>query len=165
MNYTQLAKRWVFIALGVLIASETSAGISYESGAALVVAVLLLSVLNMFLRPLLMVLALPFIVLTMGIGIWFINALLFLMVGGLVAEFHVANFGSALWGALVVSLTGLFATMLFGDPQQRPRVNVRMQGARRPMSGQAGSTTQSSGEPTGRPAPRREIADDDVIDI
>lgn len=94
MNYVQLAKRWVLIALGVLIASETSSGIYYDSNAALVVAVLFLSLLSVFLRPLLMLVALPFIVLTMGIGIWFINAFLFLMVGGLFQAFT--------WRALAV---------------------------------------------------------------
>lgn len=48
MNYVQLAKRWVLIALGVLIASETSSGIYYDSNAALVVAVLFLSLLSVF---------------------------------------------------------------------------------------------------------------------
>ncbi|ADE55470.1 phage holin family protein [Coraliomargarita akajimensis] len=155
MNYVQLAKRWVLIALGVLIASETSSGIYYDSNAALVVAVLFLSLLSVFLRPLLMLVALPFIVLTMGIGIWFINAFLFLMVGGIVSGFHVESFGSALWGALVVSLTGFMASLLFGDPQQRARVNVQMSGR---------SSSRPGASPTGR-APNRKIEDDDVIDI
>lgn len=74
---------------------------------------------------------------------------------GIVSGFHVESFGSALWGALVVSLTGFMASLLFGDPQQRARVNVQMSGR---------SSSRPGASPTGR-APNRKIEDDDVIDI
>ena len=69
--------------------------------------VVLLSLCNTVLKPLLVLFTLPFIVLSLGIGVWLINALLFYFVGRLVSGFHVATFGAALWGALIVSLTNL----------------------------------------------------------
>ncbi|MGJ8639515.1 MAG: phage holin family protein [Opitutaceae bacterium] len=153
MNFPQLLKSSILIALGVVFASSTSKGIAYDSTTALVVAAILLSLCNVFLKPLLMVFSLPFIVLTFGIGIWLINALLFLLVSGIVQGFHVASFSSALWGALVVSLTSAFASLLFG----KSRVNVQV-GGTRPQNPSTGPSSQAQ-------QTRRPLKDDDVIDI
>ena len=64
------------------------------------------------LKPLLVLFTLPFILLTMGLGIIVINALLFLFVGKLVDGFHVAGFWSAVGGALIVSVTNLVLSSL-----------------------------------------------------
>lgn len=104
---------WVILALGVLVSAHVVPGISYANTATLIVVVLLLSLLNAILKPLLLFFTLPFIVLTMGIGILLINALLFYMVGGLVTGFHVAGFGSAFLGGLIVSLTNFLINFLF----------------------------------------------------
>lgn len=159
MDLAQFMKRWLLITVGVLIASETSAGIHYDSGASLAVAVLLLSLCNVFLRPILMLFSLPFIIMTMGLGIWIINALLFLLVGALVSGFYVDSFWNALWGAVLVSFTGLVANMLFGTPGQRGGINVQVH-----RSGATGSTSSQRQDPA-RPAPHKELKDDDVIDV
>jgi putative membrane protein len=151
MDFKQLLKSWLLLSLGVTIAAHTAGGIRYESLTALMVAVLLLSVFNLVLKPLLMLFSLPFIILTFGIGIWLINALLFLFVGYLVEGFEVATFWSALWGALVVSLTGAAANVLFG--QARVRVSVQPGG---------GAT---SGPEAVQRRPIRKDDDDDVIDV
>jgi len=153
MNCPQLLKTWILIALGVLLASNTSAGISYDSNLALIVAVILLSLCNVFLKPLLMLFSLPFIVLTFGIGIWFINALLFLLVGGVVEGFYVANFGAAMWGAIVLSITSGVANLLFG--KSKTFVEVSGNRSQGPSAGQTQGTQQT----------RRPLKDDDVIDI
>jgi putative membrane protein len=80
-------------------------GIKCDDGMSLVAVVALLSFFNVILKPLLVLFTLPFILLTMGLGLLVINALLFLFVGKLVDGFHVAGFWPALWGALVVSVT------------------------------------------------------------
>src|SRR6266496_1015998 len=103
----QLLVRWLVLALGVMLATKIVRGISCEDGATLVVVVLLLSFFNAILKPLLVLFTLPFILVTMGLGIVVINALLFLLVGHLVNGFHVAEFWSALGGSLVVSITNL----------------------------------------------------------
>ena len=150
MQFKQIFKSWLLIALGVLIASNVFAGIRYSDTGALIVAVLLLSLCNVFLKPLLMLFALPFIILTFGLGIWLINALLFLLVGKLVDGFAVDSFGYALAGAFVVSLTGAAANLLFGTT----RVQVRTT-----HSGGTSSNAQS------RPKSNKPLKDDDVIDI
>jgi len=107
--------------LGVLIASTVIPGIRYEEGSDLLIVVLLLSFLNAFLRPLLVLFTLPFVVLTLGFGILFINALLFMLVAHLVDGFHVTGFLSAFFGALVVSLVSLFLSSIWSVRATGPR--------------------------------------------
>lgn len=114
-----LLQNWLLIALGVLLAAHTSAGISYDDGASLVLVVLLFSFFNLVLKPLLVFFTLPFIIVTFGLGIWIINAVVLMFASGLVPGFHVASFSSALWGAFVISLTSLVVNMLLAPPQVR----------------------------------------------
>lgn len=155
MDFNQLFRRSIVLAAGVLVAAHTSSGIHYDGWGALFVVVLLLSLVNSFLRPLLMLLSLPLIVLTLGIGIWLVNAFLFLIVSLLVSGFHVESFGSALWGAFVMSLIGVGASCLGFGVNERPKVQFNMNTG----SSHAGAASHTS-------AKRRSmLEDDDVIDI
>ena len=107
---TQLIVRWVVLALGVMIATKIVPGIKCDDGATLIVVVLLLSFFNAILKPLLVLFTLPFILITMGLGVVLINAVLFLLVGELVNGFLVDGFWSALGGSLVVSVTNLLVS-------------------------------------------------------
>jgi putative membrane protein len=142
-SFTQLLVRWLVLALGVVLAAKLVDGISYDSGATLLVVVLLLSFFNAVLKPLLLLFTLPFIIFTLGLGVVLINAMLFLWVGKLVEGFYVAGFGDALKGAIVVSLTNLVASVFIRNPKQGPR----------------------PGPPPSSPSPKRRGKDDDVIDI
>jgi putative membrane protein len=108
--------RWGVLALGVALAAHIVPGIGYDDFTTLVVVVLLLSFFNLFLKPLLVLFTLPFIVLTMGLGLIVINALLFLFVSWLVKEFHVHSFWSALGGACVVSVTNFVMSRVLRAP-------------------------------------------------
>jgi putative membrane protein len=142
MNQPFLATlvRWSVLALGVTIAAKVIPGIHYDTLGTLVVVVLLLSFLNAVVRPLLVLFSLPFIVMTLGLGMLIINALLFLLVGEIVHGFGVDSFWSALGGAVIVSLTNIVISMAIG---------------KRPAPPHAGGTTM----------PPRKPKDDDVIDI
>ena len=115
--FVNLLVRWLVLALGVVLSTKIVPGISYDTGTTLFVVVLLLSLFNAVLKPLLLLFTLPFIVLTLGVGIWLINAVLFYFVGRLVDGFHVAGFGSALLGALIVSVTNLVLNRLLTPPR------------------------------------------------
>lgn len=119
-GFVNLLVRWLVLALGVVLSAKIVPGISYDTGLTLFVVVLLLSLFNAVLKPLLMLFTLPFIVLTLGIGIWLINALLFLLVAKLVDGFYVSGFGAALLGALIVSVTNLLMIRLLGGPPRPP---------------------------------------------
>jgi putative membrane protein len=118
-TFTQLLVRWFVLALGVVLAAKIVPGITYDDGVTLVVVVLLLSFFNAILKPLLVLFTLPFILLTLGLGMVVINALLFLFVGELVKGFYVDGFWSALGGALVVSVTNLLVSSMVGGTKPR----------------------------------------------
>jgi putative membrane protein len=118
--FVNLLLRWLILALGVILAEKLLPGISCDSSLTLLVVVLLLSFLNVVLKPLLLLFTLPFIILSMGLGIWLINAVLFYLVGRLVDGFHVAGFGSALLGALIVSVTNIVMSRLMTPPPRPP---------------------------------------------
>jgi putative membrane protein len=110
------------LALGVMLATRVVPGITCQDGATLVVVVLLLSFFNAILKPLMVLFTLPFILVTLGLGVVVINALLFLLVGRLVNGFHVDGFWSAFFGSLVVSVTNLLLSsfMRGGRPPRTP---------------------------------------------
>ena len=124
----QLLVQWVVMALGVTLATKLVDGISCDSTATLIVVVLLLSFFNAIIKPLLVLFTLPFIVLTLGLGVVVINALLFMFVGRLVDGFHVAGFWPAVWGALVVSVTNLILSR-FTRKAAVPRNEAPAEGA------------------------------------
>ncbi len=101
--------RWAIIALGVALAASTSKGIEYADGATLALAAACIALLNVFIKPILVLFALPFVILTLGLGMLVINALLFMLAGAVIPNFEVSTFGSALWGALVVAVVGVLA--------------------------------------------------------
>lgn len=115
--FVNLLVRWLVLAIGVILSTRLVPGIRCDDGQTLVVVVLVLSFCNAVLKPLLMLATLPFILLSLGIGIWIINAGLFYAVGRLVDGFHVAGFGSALFGSLIVSVTSMVMNRLLSPPR------------------------------------------------
>ncbi len=116
----QLLLRWLVLALGVMLATKLVPGIRCDDGATLVSVVLLLSFLNAVLRPLLVLFTLPFILVTMGLGMVVINALLFLLVARLVDGFHVAGFWSAVLGSVIIGATNLLMNAFLRRPAAPP---------------------------------------------
>jgi putative membrane protein len=121
--FGRLLVRWLVLALGVVIATRVVPGIHCSDFGSLVAVVILLSLFNAILRPVLVLFTLPFIIVTMGLGIVVINAILFLFVGRLVDGFTVSGFWPAVGGSLVVSLTNFVvnaATRSSGSPPPGP---------------------------------------------
>lgn len=117
LAFSQMLMRWVILALGVMLATKLGIGIRCDSGSTLLVVVVLLSFFNAILKPLMVLFTLPFILLTLGLGMVVINALLFLLVAKLVDGFYVASFWSAVGGALVVSVTNLVLNLFTRGPR------------------------------------------------
>lgn len=128
--FVNLVLRWLVLALGVVLSTKLVPGIRCDDALTLAVVVLLLSFFNVVLKPLLLLFTLPFIVLTLGLGVWIINAVLFYLVGRMVDGFHVASFGSALLGSLIVSLTNLVMARLMRPPPRPPGPPANERGAK-----------------------------------
>jgi putative membrane protein len=144
--------RLVAIALGLGIAQWTADTVAFRSAFVFVVATFLLGVLNTLLKPVLVLLMLPFVVLTLGIGLWVVNAILVMLASALLPGFDLGGWGAAFWSALWISLFSLGAQALAGGDDQRfRRVVVQKRGFRR----RDGRGPGDSGKKN----------DDDVIDI
>ena len=101
-----IAIRWILSTLAILLAARLLDGIRVESFAAAFFAAAALGVLNALLRPLVLVLTLPVTVLTFGLFIFVVNALMLKLASGLIPGFDVIGFWPALGGSLIVSLVG-----------------------------------------------------------
>lgn len=108
-------RRWAVTTLGVVVAATLVRGIDYSSFGGLLAASLLLGALNAFLKPVMLVLALPLLVASLGLFVLFVNAFLLLLVGQLMGgAFRVASFGAAFWGGLVISVVSISVNSLTG---------------------------------------------------
>jgi putative membrane protein len=97
-------------------------GIRYDSIESLIVAALLLSVLNAFVRPVLLILSAPLILLTLGLFILVVNGLMLFWVPTLVGGFHVDGFGSAFWGAIIIGIVSWLLSAFFRGSDGRMHV-------------------------------------------
>ncbi len=108
-------QRWAICTVAVLVATHIVPGIHYREWPDLLAATFILGLLNTFLRPLMMLLSLPLLIVTLGLFTLVINALLLMLVSGLLgSRFHVDNFGQALLGALVIALVTLALNSITG---------------------------------------------------
>jgi putative membrane protein len=120
--------RLVINAAALWAAVRLVPGVSYTGDwQLLLVVALIFGVLNAALKPVLMILTLPFLVLTLGLFTFVLNALLLWMTGALSGAmglgFHVDGFGAAFLGALVVSAVSLLLSM-FVSPSGTKRVKA-----------------------------------------
>ena len=134
----------IILFLGVLAATYLLDSIEVESTVTLIVVALVLTLLNLIVKPLLVLFTLPFVIFTFGLGILLINAVILYLVGSLIPGFFVPTFGTAFLGALIISLVSIIVNM-FLSPRPRIRVNYNVSG--RSHRG------------------RRPIKKDDVIDV
>ena len=99
--------KWLLYATALLAVANFYSGVEVVSFSAALVAALVIGLLNTLLRPILVILTLPVTLLTLGLFLFVINALMFWMAGSMLAGFHVSGFGAALIGSLLYSLLGL----------------------------------------------------------
>lgn len=111
---TGILVRTMIIALGLGLANALSSGIDIDGALTLLVAALLLGLVNAIVRPLVVLLTFPLTLLTLGLFLLVINAAMFGLVAAMLDGFSVAGFWSALFGAIVVSITSTLASWYIG---------------------------------------------------
>lgn len=114
--------RWMITTVAVMVAPAFVNGIRYDSTGALLGAALLLGILNAFVRPVLLILSAPLILVTLGFFILVINALMLRFVPSVVHGFYVESFGSAFWGALLISIISWILSAFFRGSDGRVHV-------------------------------------------
>ena len=118
----EFAQRWLITTVAVLVATHIVPGIKYDTWQGLLIATFVLGLLNAFLKPLLMVISFPLLIVTLGLFTLIINALLLYGVGQVMKDFRVASFGSAFWGALIISIVTLVLNSVTGTGSSRIEV-------------------------------------------
>jgi len=98
--------RWAVTSVAIGVAASIIPGIQVEGVWAALVAALLLGLVNVTLRPIVLILTLPLTVLTLGLFALVVNGAMLALVTSLVKGVHIAGFGSAVLGAFVISLVG-----------------------------------------------------------
>ena len=107
--------RVVVNALAIMLAASVLPGIGVDGLVPALAAAVLLGLVNAFVRPVLLILTLPITLVTLGLFLFVLNGLCFWLVASVVKGFHVAGFGSAMLGALVVSAVSWIVTALISD--------------------------------------------------
>lgn len=110
---------WFVIALALAATAWLLPGVIVTSWPALAVAALVLGLVNAVVRPILFLLTLPITLLTLGLFYLVVNGLAFGLAAGVVPGFEVAGLGSAILGALLVSLFSWFISLFGGDGKKK----------------------------------------------
>lgn len=107
----RLVWHWLILALGLyLVTLITPLGITFQKPGDLGWAALVLILANTFIRPILILISLPLVLLTLGLFLLIINAIILDTLPHFVPGFHVPGFMSAFFGSLLLSLiTGIFS--------------------------------------------------------
>ena len=99
--------RWILLAMALLLVANVYSGVTVASFTSALIAALVLGLLNTLVRPLLVLLTLPVTLLTLGLFLFIINALMFWMAASVLEGFGVRGFGAALIGSLLYSVCGM----------------------------------------------------------
>ena len=102
----KLVVKWVLLAMALLFVAYVYHGVEVRSFGAAMLAALVIGLLNTVVRPVLVVLTLPVTVLTVGLFLFIINALMFWGASFLLDGFQVRGFVAALIGSLIYSVMG-----------------------------------------------------------
>ncbi|NEX14285.1 MAG: phage holin family protein [Prosthecochloris sp.] len=104
---------WLINALSVYATATLLGGIYIKSFWAALLVALVLGLINAIVKPILVFFSIPFIIVTLGLFLLIINALMLMLAAALVDGFAVSSFGWALLGSLVISLVSWMLSSIF----------------------------------------------------
>ena len=99
--------RWLLLAAALLLVAHLYPGVQVSSFVSALIAALVLGLFNTLVRPLLVLLTLPVTLITLGLFLFVINALMFWAAAGVLQGFNVTGFAAALIGSVLYSLCGM----------------------------------------------------------
>ena len=115
--------RWLILTAAIMVASYLLEGIEVSGFFSALFGAVILSLLNIFFKPVLIILTLPFNILTMGLFTFVINAFLLMMVSGVIPGFKITGFWAALWGALLISIVNALLNSFISDQGKVEKVS------------------------------------------
>jgi putative membrane protein len=115
-----LAIRWLCNVVALFVAAWILAGISYgDQWWTLFIAAAVFTLINAWVKPLLTILSIPFIVLTLGLFYFLINVLMLYVTDWVVPDFEIRSFWWAVLGAIIVSLVNGALNLVLPDDRSR----------------------------------------------
>ena len=129
-NLLPFLLHWAITALSLWAASHIFRGLKFDSTSALVVSALLLGFANAIVKPLLIVLTLPLTLLTFGLFLLVINALVLLLVAWLVRGFKLSGFWTAFFASIFISLLSIAIGALFGGSDPATTIQMPSRGGK-----------------------------------
>lgn len=113
---TRFLIRWFVCALGLWVAAGLLGGwVTYEKLGAIIVAGLLLAIVNVIIKPVVVILSLPAILFSLGLFMIVINGLMVMLVSWLYSPLEVTSFGAAMLAGMVIGLVNYLVTNILED--------------------------------------------------
>lgn len=106
---------WILNAISLLAVAYLYPGVQVQDWKAAAIAALVLGLVNTLVKPILVLLTLPVTIVTLGLFLFVLNALLFWGVASLVPGFHVAGFWAAVLGAILYSVIAWLLSLLIPE--------------------------------------------------
>jgi putative membrane protein len=110
--------RAIFAALGLWVAAQVVPGLRFDSTGSLIAAAVLLGVVNAFVRPVIFVLTLPLTILTLGLFLLVVNAMMIGLVAALLGGFHVHGLIAGILAAIVTGVASWIGGLVMGDARR-----------------------------------------------
>jgi putative membrane protein len=112
---------WFFNIIALWAAAELIDGIGYSGNEwAVVVAALVFSLVNIFVKPLVILFTLPLVILTLGLALFFVNLLMLYLTSWIVDDFKVESFGAAILATIIVWVVNTLLEAVFGRVDREP---------------------------------------------
>ena len=120
--FERMAVRWAFNVAALFVTAWILSGVSYGNDWwTLLIAAVVFTLANAFVKPVLAVLSIPFIVVTLGIFYFLINVLMLYVTDWVVGDFEIKTFWWGVLAAIIVSVVNGILHMIFGDPTEQRR--------------------------------------------
>lgn len=109
----KILTEWIVRTLILLVTTYIIPGFKIDSYTTAFVVALVLGILNMFVKPILIFFTLPATVLTLGLFLFVINALLLMLTASLVRGFQIDSFGTAIFASIVITILSTVLNTIF----------------------------------------------------
>ncbi|MBL7174795.1 MAG: phage holin family protein [Desulfobacteraceae bacterium] len=123
--------RWFILTFAIVIASYLLEGIYVSGFFSALFAAAMLGILNAFFRPIFIIVTLPINILSLGLFTFVINALLLMMVSGIISGFDVRGFWSAVFGSILISVVSWLLNSFINERGTVKYINLGQKGRNR----------------------------------
>lgn len=111
----KIIAKWIVVALTILALPSFIPGITVSSFTIALIVAIVFGILNAVVRPIILLVAFPITLITLGLFSFVVNAALFWSVGSFIKGFDVAGFMPALYGSIIVSVVGFIMNAVFSE--------------------------------------------------